>query len=154
MAHPKKADYRSRQPPKSAFSPNYLYVFLLQNYKHNTPSLMKEATKLAGKSSVLTKIGGFIPVDRPDYGTPMRDDAFEKTDSEKIEDIAVHFREIMNILGLDLTDDSLNGTPRRVAKMYVNEIFSGLSPANKPAITLFDNKYRYRQMLLERGIKV
>lgn len=84
--------------------------------------------------------------------TPLRADAFEIDDDLKIEMIEKHFREIMNILGLDLTDDSLNGTPHRVAKMYVKEIFSGLNPANKPKISMFDNKYKYNQMLVEKNI--
>ena len=84
--------------------------------------------------------------------TPMRADAFELSDSEKIHGIEFHFREIMQLLGLDLTDDSLRGTPRRVAKMYIKEIFSGLDPVNKPAITLFENKYKYDQMLIEKNI--
>ena len=67
------------------------------------------------------------------WETPLRDDAFEVDDETKIEKIEGHFREIMNILGLDLTDDSLQGTPRRVAKMYVREVFSGLNPKNRPA---------------------
>ncbi len=86
------------------------------------------------------------------YDTPMRPDAFDLNDEEKIETIAQHFRKIMDTLGLDLTDDSLNGTPHRVAKMYVKEIFSGLSPANKPKIKLFANKYQYNQMLVEKNI--
>ena len=86
------------------------------------------------------------------YDTPLRLDAFEMPDAEKITIIASHFREIMNTLGLDLTDDSLKGTPGRVAKMFVKEIFSGLNPANKPAISLFDNKYQYNQMLVEKNI--
>lgn len=84
--------------------------------------------------------------------TPLRKDAFELSDNEKINKIESHFREIMETLGLDLTDDSLNGTPHRVAKMYVEEIFSGLSPANKPKIALFENKYQYNQMLIEKDI--
>lgn len=84
--------------------------------------------------------------------TPLRDDAFEMDDDLKIELIEKHFREIMLILGLDLTDDSLQGTPHRVAKMYVKEIFSGLNPANKPKISLFENKYCYNQMLVEKDI--
>jgi GTP cyclohydrolase I len=84
--------------------------------------------------------------------TPLRDDAFEMDDDLKIELIEKHFREIMLILGLDLTDDSLQGTPHRVAKMYVKEIFSGLNPANKPKISLFENKYCYNQMLAEKDI--
>jgi GTP cyclohydrolase I len=84
--------------------------------------------------------------------TPMREGAFEISDEEKIAKIAIHFEQIMNILGLDLSDDSLKGTPHRVAKMYVQEIFSGLNPANKPAAALFENKYQYNQMLVEKNI--
>lgn len=84
--------------------------------------------------------------------TPLREDAFVLSDAEKIKGIAHHFEAIMNLLGLDLTDDSLRGTPQRVAKMYVKEIFQGLDPANKPAIALFDNKYRYHEMLVEKNI--
>jgi GTP cyclohydrolase I len=84
--------------------------------------------------------------------TPLRDDAFDLNDNEKIELIQDKFREIMEVLGLDLTDDSLRGTPYRVAKMYVKEIFSGLNPANKPDVKLFDNKYQYNEMLVEKNI--
>ena len=84
--------------------------------------------------------------------TPLKEDAFAKTDDEKIAIIEKHFAAIMDTLGLDLSDDSLRGTPKRVAKMYVQEIFSGLNPANKPAATLFDNKYKYNQMLVEKDI--
>lgn len=86
--------------------------------------------------------------------TPLKKDAFNITDEEKINVIASHFREIMNTLGLDLKDDSLKGTPRRVAKMFVKEIFSGLNPKNKPMVTLFENKYRYNQMLVEKNITI
>ncbi len=84
--------------------------------------------------------------------TPLRDDAFAVNDSEKINLIKKHFEEIMHILGLDLTDDSLRGTPYRVAKMYVEEIFSGLNPKNKPEVKLFENKYNYNEMLIEKNI--
>jgi GTP cyclohydrolase I len=84
--------------------------------------------------------------------TPMRKDAFKLSDTEKMEKIEHHFREIMETLGLDLNDDSLKGTPKRVAKMYIQEIFSGLNPANKPKIALFKNKYQYKQMLVEKDI--
>jgi len=84
--------------------------------------------------------------------TPMRADAFKMTDDEKKEKIAVLFGQIMDVMGLDLTDDSLKGTPNRVAKMYIEEIFSGLNPANKPKVALFDNKYQYNQMLVEKNI--
>lgn len=84
--------------------------------------------------------------------TPLRADAFEMDDETKIQKIEQHFQSIMEIMGLDLTDDSLKGTPHRVAKMYIKEIFSGLNPANKPKIALFDNKYKYNQMLVEKDI--
>jgi GTP cyclohydrolase I len=84
--------------------------------------------------------------------TPMRADAFEMNDDEKIAQIEYYFRQIMDTLGLDLTDDSLKGTPKRVAKMYVKEIFSGLNPENKPKVALFDNKYQYNEMLVEKDI--
>ena len=84
--------------------------------------------------------------------TPIRPDAFVMDDDLKIELIEKHFKEIMHILGLDLDDDSLKGTPNRVAKMYVKEIFSGLNPANKPDVALFENKYKYKEMLVEKDI--
>lgn len=84
--------------------------------------------------------------------TPLKDDAFALSDAEKKERIAQLFAEIMDTMGLDLTDDSLKGTPMRVAKMYIDEIFSGLNPANKPKIALFENKYQYNQMLVEKDI--
>jgi GTP cyclohydrolase I len=84
--------------------------------------------------------------------TPLKVNAFEMKDSEKIEKIAFHFSKIMDTLGLDLSDDSLQDTPKRVAKMYVKEIFSGLNPENKPEISLFENKYGYNRMLVEKNI--
>ena len=82
----------------------------------------------------------------------MRPDAFVLSDAEKINAIEKHFRSIMEIMGLDLTDDSLKGTPKRVAKMYIKEIFSGLNPDHKPSIALFENKYKYNEMLVEKNI--
>jgi GTP cyclohydrolase I len=84
--------------------------------------------------------------------TPLRADAFDKTDEEKIAAIAPHFKAIMEILGMDLRDDSLRGTPLRVAKMYVKELFQGLNPANMPSMTLFENKFQYNEMLVEKNI--
>ena len=84
--------------------------------------------------------------------TPLRADAFDMPDDEKVRKIEGHFREIMTILGLDLQDDSLSGTPHRVAKMYVKEVFSGLNPKNRPNARLFENKYNYDQMLVEKDI--
>lgn len=86
--------------------------------------------------------------------TPMVPNAFEKSDDEKIEIIQDAFAVIMETLGLDLTDDSLRGTPYRVAKMYVKEIFSGLNPENKPKASVFENKYEYNKMLIEKNITV
>lgn len=85
--------------------------------------------------------------------TPMISTAFDLSDMDKIKKIEFHFKEIMQTMGLDLTDDSLKGTPHRVAKMYIEEIFSGLNPANKPKIALFENKYQYNQMLVEKDIR-
>jgi GTP cyclohydrolase I len=84
--------------------------------------------------------------------TPLKPEAFKLSDTDKKHRIALLFEEIMDVMGLDLTDDSLKGTPNRVAKMYVDELFSGLNPANKPKISLFDNTYRYNQMLIEKNI--
>lgn len=86
--------------------------------------------------------------------TPLRKDAFDQSDDEKVAIIEEKFREILETLGMDLTDDSLRGTPHRVAKMYVKEIFYGLNPANKPRISVFDNKFKYNEMLVEKEIQV
>jgi len=102
-----------------------------------------ELLKLLGKESMTTAAN-----------TPLRPDAFDTNDETKMAIIEKHFYAIMDTMGLDLTDDSLKDTPKRVAKMYIKEIFSGLNPANKPAVTLFENKYSYNQMLMERNIGV
>lgn len=86
--------------------------------------------------------------------TPLRNDAFDLSDEEKIKLIEKNFGKIMETLGLDLTDDSLKGTPKRVAKMFVNEIFGGLRPDKMPKMSTFENKYRYNQMLVEKDITV
>lgn len=109
----------------------------------NTPSVDAQAIEEIGNDHVMTS-----------YDTPLRVDAFEMDDDLKIELIEKHFRHIMEIMGLDMTDDSLKGTPKRVAKMYIKEIFSGLNPENKPGVTLFENKYNYDQMLVEKDITV
>lgn len=114
---------------------------------------------------LMKKSGAVIPLavaleesgpihDTPLIDTPMRADAFVLTTEQKIERIERHFKGIMETLGLDLRDDSLQGTPRRVAKMYVNEVFSGLDPASHPKPTLFANKFGYKGMLVERDIIV
>ncbi|MCM8567900.1 GTP cyclohydrolase I FolE [Gramella jeungdoensis] len=86
--------------------------------------------------------------------TPLREDAFDLSDIEKIDLIKEDVRHIMETLGLDLKDDSLKGTPLRVAKMFVNEVFSGLHPKRKPKASTFENKYKYGEMLVEKNITV
>jgi GTP cyclohydrolase I len=86
--------------------------------------------------------------------TPLRKDAFEKTDEEKIELIKKDVEHILTTLGMDLTDDSLKGTPNRVAKMFVKELFGGLNPNKKPSSSTFENKYKYNEMLVEKNITV
>ena len=86
--------------------------------------------------------------------TPLRDDAFEISDEEKIEKIQESVKDILHTLGMDLTDDSLKGTPKRVAKAYVNELFMGLNPKNMPKASTFDNNYNYGEMLVEKNIIV
>lgn len=86
--------------------------------------------------------------------TPVLENAFEKSDEQKITAIQFHFGEIMKELGLDLTDDSLSGTPYRFGKMYVKELFYGLNPANKPRLATFQNKYGFQKMLIEKNISL
>jgi GTP cyclohydrolase I len=86
--------------------------------------------------------------------TPLRADAFDISDTKKIEKIQENVREILETLGMDLTDDSLQGTPKRVAKAFVNELFMGLNPANKPEPSTFENNYNYGEMLVEKNIIV
>ncbi len=86
--------------------------------------------------------------------TPLRADAFEMTDDQKIEAIKKDVENILNTLGMDLTDDSLKGTPNRVAKMFVKEIFGGLNPSKKPGSSTFENKYKYGEMLVEKNITI
>lgn len=83
---------------------------------------------------------------------PLRNDAFDKTDAQRVELISEKFREIIELLGFDLSNDSIKETPIRVAKMYVNEIFKGLNPKNKPEITVFENTYNYHSPLVELNI--
>lgn len=86
--------------------------------------------------------------------TPLRADAFELTDDQKIERIKKDVENILYTLGMDLTDDSLKGTPNRVAKMFVKEIFGGINPIKKPSSSTFENKYKYNEMLVEKNITV
>jgi GTP cyclohydrolase I len=103
----------------------------------------KEKIEFIGNNHIATNIE-----------TPLVDNAFEKSDGEKITNIQEHFQKIMEELGLDITDDSLSGTPYRVAKMYVKELFYGLNPKNKPKLSTFDNKYGYKKMLIEQNITI
>ena len=118
----------------------------------------KELMQLEKLKSNRQKLNGFTVEDIGDnhlftgLETPMKQDAFALNDSEKKKRISILFEEIMDVMGLDLTDDSLRGTPERVAKMYIDEIFSGLNPKNKPKIALFENKYKYNHMLVEKNI--
>ncbi len=116
-------------------------ILLNSLLEENTLSLSDLSNEEIGNEHLFTTID-----------TPMKSNAFDMSDEEKIKKIEEHFRAIMETLGLDLKDDSLKGTPQRVAKMYVKEIFSGLDPANKPKIALFENKYQYNQMLVEKDI--
>jgi len=86
--------------------------------------------------------------------TPLVEDAFKKSDDEKISTIQHHFSKIMEELGLDLKDDSLSGTPYRVAKMYVKELFYGLNPSNKPSLSTFNNKFGFHKILIEQNITI
>jgi GTP cyclohydrolase I len=86
--------------------------------------------------------------------TPMREDAFKLSDDKKMELIEEKFKDIMEIMGLDLKDDSLQGTPHRVAKMFIKEIFYGLNPDNKSNISVFENKFNYGEMLVEKNINM
>ncbi|OUD32648.1 GTP cyclohydrolase I FolE, partial [Flavobacterium psychrophilum] len=101
----------------------------------------KEITEILGDNHQMTSAN-----------SPIRSDAFVKTDDQKMQNIEKHFYDIMQELGLDMTDDSLQGTPHRVAKMFIQEIFSGLDPKNKPTISTFDNEYHYDKMLVEANI--
>ncbi|AER40594.1 MAG: GTP cyclohydrolase I FolE [Flavobacteriales bacterium] len=88
------------------------------------------------------------------HENPLRNDAFLMSDEEKINQIEKHFFHIMEILGLDMNNDSLRSTPRRVAKMFIQEIFSGINPKTYPKVSTFENKYQYNQMLIEKNITI
>ncbi len=117
----------------------------LPNSQHNRIDLVLEEDEVdaIGDEHISTSVD-----------TPLRADAFELSDDAKMALIEQHFKGIMETLGLDLTDDSLKGTPKRVAKMYVKEIFSGLNPENKPDVALFENKFKYGHMLVEKNISL
>ena len=105
--------------------------------------MKKQTIEEIGDNHILTNIE-----------TPLLTNAFEKSDEEKIKNIQHYFSKIMQELGLDLTDESLSGTPYRFAKMYVKELFYGLNPNNKPKLSVFPNKYGYKKMLIEHDITI
>lgn len=111
--------------------------------KNVVEKMEKEHLELIGDNHITTNVE-----------TPLRHDAFVKSDQQKIEAIQKYFAKIMEELGLDLTDDSLSGTPYRFAKMYVKELFYGLDPSKKPKISTFNNKYGYKKMLIEQNITI
>ena len=111
--------------------------------KNAVEKMEKEQLELIGDNHISTNVE-----------TPLRHDAFVKSDHQKIEAIQKYFAKIMEELGLDLTDDSLSGTPYRFAKMYVKELFYGLDPSKKPKISTFNNKYGYKKMLIEQNINI
>ena len=113
------------------------------NLKNAVEKMEKEQLELIGDNHISTNVE-----------TPLRHDAFVKSDQQKIEAIQKYFAKIMEELGLDLTDDSLSGTPYRFAKMYVKELFYGLDPSKKPKISTFNNKYGYKKMLIEQNINI
>ena len=113
-----------------------------QKNEYSSDKLLKDLD-LIGDNHIMTSLE-----------TPMRKDAFAISNEEKMDKIQFHFEKIMEALGLDLNDDSLKGTPKRVAKMYIKELFKGLDPANKPSMSTFENKYQYNRMLVEKNITV
>lgn len=121
----------------------YIFEVCLRQVDMKLDSALEEQHEAVGNDHVSS--GG---------ETPLREDAFVLTNDEKIKRIRENIREIMYTLGLDLTDDSLKGTPDRVAKMYVTEIFGGLNPKNRPKSSTFSNKYKYGEMLVEKNIIV
>ncbi|QIA07717.1 GTP cyclohydrolase I FolE [Draconibacterium halophilum] len=118
-------------------------IYTSVNHKKNGKVNGQNKHELIGDNHIATSMD-----------TPMRNDAFELSDERKMAIIEDKFRDIMKTMGLDLNDDSLKGTPHRVAKMFVQEIFSGLNPANKPKISVFENKFNYGEMLVERNINL
>lgn len=111
--------------------------------KNVVPTMNKEQVELIGDNHISSSIE-----------TPLLPNAFEKSDKEKIENIERYFAKIMTELGLDLSDDSLSGTPYRFAKMYVKELFYGLNPKNRLKLSTFENKYGYNKMLVEQNITI
>lgn len=129
-----------------------LHTITSENNPDSEISMHLQKIPLNEPHSVADELEDWLQHTFTGSATPMREDAFELSSEEKIKIIAGHMESILHTLGLDLRDESLRDTPMRVAKMYVNETFRGLDPENKPSITLFSNKYNYRQMLVEKDI--
>ncbi|WP_185867202.1 GTP cyclohydrolase I FolE [Blattabacterium cuenoti] len=119
--------------------------------------MMEGKHKKILKEEKLTQKSNFIlnhSINTDHTDGPLHKEACFISDEEKIEKIKKHFFQIMKILGLDMNDDSLRKTPKRVAKMFIQEIFNGLNPKNRPNLSIFENKYKYNQMLIEKNITV
>ena len=133
-------------------------LLINQNGSHSINLVQINNMKANGNAIVLNGNGAHLNEINGSYflkiESLLRSEILVTDEDKKIELISEHFKQIMILLGLDLSDDSLKGTPARVAKMYVNEIFSGLNPDNEPDVTLFENKYHYDEMLVEKNITV
>lgn len=127
-------------------------MYLCKRIKEITTTIQKSTMKIDNIENEITEIGDAHASSNSE--NPIRDDAFELSNQEKIAIIKKDVEHILHTLGMDLTDDSLKGTPQRVAKMFVNEIFSGLQPDNKPKASTFENKYKYGEMLVEKNITI
>ena len=109
------------------------------------------SSRINGNNHVKKDSSLFI---RPENNEPLWTSSPAQNDEIKIKKISAHFREIMLTLGLDLDNDSLRGTPNRIAEMYVKEMFQGLDPKKEPKITLFENAFQYNEMLVEKNIRL
>lgn len=127
-------------------------MYLCKRIKEITTTLQKSTMKIDNIENEITEIGDAHASSNAE--NPIREDAFELSTQEKIALINKDVEHILHTLGMDLTDDSIKGTPQRVAKMFVNEIFSGLDPKNKPKASTFENNYKYGEMLVEKNITI
>jgi GTP cyclohydrolase I len=127
-------------------------MYLCKRIKEITTTLQKSTMKIDNIENEINEIGDAHASANSE--NPIRKDAFELSNQEKIAVFNKDVEHILHTLGMDLTDDSIKGTPQRVAKMFVNEIFSGLDPQNKPKASTFENKYKYGEMLVEKNITI
>ena len=127
-------------------------MYLCKRIKEITTTLQKSTMKIDNIENEINEIGDAHASSNSE--NPIRKDAFELSNHEKIALINKDVEHILHTLGMDLTDDSIKGTPQRVAKMFVNEIFAGLDPQNKPKASTFENKYKYGEMLVEKNITI